>query len=243
MKDLFTYLLLMSFTAFFAVRCMYGFENLVITEGDPQELTDSCVLQDINTPNFRGIFALNTIPLQNKVTLKWGIYSVDWVSDSTIQMPIAEAINEIMGNYVSYDSMIVLDKTKIDGGKIVIDFAIFFRNPSGSGWNSWPLNHPFVNFIHEGVGSYQVGKTNERSMLLGSLANDSHDEVISIIEALPGWAKFNMRYTNLDSIQCDAIWSALLANCKTNATVDIRQLPISQERIDQFMYQNITLIK
>lgn len=243
MRDFLTYIILMGLWAACCVKCTHGWmpDQVDPNEGDPQELViDSCAHQIITTPNFVSVSYLDRIPLTD-VTLTWGAYTTDWVKDGEFTQTIEKAVREVTINYMTYDSMIVLDETAIDGNTLIIDFAIYFRKASTGAWSNWNLNHPFIHFKYEGIGSATLIKGGQRSINLGSLVTDSQDWTIDLIETLPSWAWFNMRYAQLDSTQADRIWQALLANCKTDARVDTTGFPISQERIDQFLYQGIIM--
>lgn len=229
-------LLFVSMFLWICAACVFGAQEAI----EPEPLViDSCELQVITEPNFVKLESLYRIDLPEKVTITWGKYSAVWIDNFQEQGDEIAIMREIISNFITFDSMVVIDKTSTDNGVMVLDFTMFFRHPAGNWVQPGGYGIHFDWYGHR----YYPWKKNEKSILLGTMSNDAHEEVIQIIETFPSWLKFSLRHTSLDSIELDQVYVALLANCKCCASLDIRELPIAQARIDQFIYQEIILIQ
>lgn len=219
--------------------CVHGlYSDYIIPEGTQEELVDSCDLNDIDSPNFRAVYYIgrfDTVPSYANVT--FGIYTEAWVKNYEIVRPLREVIKEIVSNYITFDSMIVIDHSGIVNGELVMDFWFAFRSPGGS-WNQYkPLQFELPGY----VSSYGFAVSNYQSMLLGTLPNYSASDVVNVITALPSWQRFRMKYTNLNQEDKALIYDALLADCKCCARIDTSSLNVPQEYIDKFLNAQMTL--
>jgi len=230
--------LLLSVIAFCVIRsctsCTYGTLPEIITE----ELTDSCDLQDIETPHFRAIWSIGRIDtVPEYAFVQWGEYSSDWIVDYAEVKPLSEAIREVVSSHITFDSMVMLDHSGVINNMAVIDFWIAFRNDGGN-WNQPNTLHIRLPGY---VSSWGIPISQDENMMIGTLANYGAQDVAAIIHALPSWQRFRMKHTNLSQADKTIIYDALLSNCKCCARLDTQSLSIPQDYIDQFVYQNITM--
>lgn len=214
-------------------------EIIEVQEGDPQEV-DSCQLTSINNPNFRAVWSIGRIDtIPEYATVEWNGYTSDWIKDYQEVRPLRDAVREVVMNYITFDSMIVIDHAGIVGNQLVIDFWYAFRSPGGN-WNQG--NKPLHIKLPGYVSSWGIAiNGTDKQMMIGTLANYSAQEVADAIDALPSWQRFRMKFTSLSQDDKSIIYDALLSDCKCCVRLDTQSLNVPIEYVEQFNYQAITM--
>lgn len=226
--------------------CVHGYlpvTEVVIPEGDPIDtaqvaVPDSCTPTPIVTPSFRKAYFQDFGMIDDSIIITAGLNGQrhTWINDFQIVESHTDIIRDIVDEYINFDTMLILDKTTIETGVISIQFALLFIRPEGS-WTTIPD-------IYFEFGSRRglLWEKNPRSVYLADLPTGMDSALISTMKQIPQYAKFGCRGYVTDSIGYDNLLGVLLDSCKCCATIDWRDLPISQDRIDQCDYQNIILI-
>lgn len=236
----------------------------------PEQIEPPCELIEIDDPSFRGYGSWYRTNVPDQVDVVWEPYRECYIENSKLCDNLPNIIKPIVSNYITHDSLIIIDHSGIIDGKMILDFNMYFCNPAGS-WNpngsishylylEWKadesivseyINHRSEIIILEpnifyyrasGVIRYIPMLQNQQSIILGSNANSAL-ETTSLLEVLPGWQYLSLRHSPLDSVDLESVYDVILADCKCCVRLDIRGLPISQDYVDQFVYQEIELIQ
>lgn len=226
---IFVYIALWTFACL--TSCVFGWLADPI---EPVEPLEDCELQVITEPTFIKLRANTVTDLPEWAIIIWGTDTIQWIENFEIVADHIQILQTLAEANMSFDTMLVLDKTEAEGAVLKIDFILFFVEP--------PFGLEDV-YIEWPAHSLWLWEKNPRSMYIGaSLANDNDSALISTINQLPSWSVYGMHGTNLDSTRCDKVLGALLNNCKSGSTINWKGLPISQERIDQCEYQQVNLL-
>jgi len=202
---------------------------------------DSCDLLDIPAPNFRGYYSAFRDGLADKVEVVWEPYRTTWIEGGVEQGNLFQMIADMVDIYIPNMGHIGIDKTGVEGDMMILDFNIYFLWPVGS----WNPNGSIAHYLYlkwPGV-KFVPALYPEKNLTLGSNSNDDQEITIQIINSLQSWKKFSLWGTTLDSIELEGVYDMLLFNCKCCATFHAKNLPMSQTYVDQFLYQDITLIQ
>lgn len=211
----------------------------------PEQLfaIDSCDLNFINSPIFRGYGSWYREAVPDRVEVVFGQVRETWIEDAAEVVALIPLIRDVLlSNQLTFSDLIVLDGAGIEQGIMVLDFNMYFINPSGQ--FEFTSGRPAANRkLHlewnngtQGVKYYPMLQS-EGSLLIGT--NGTSSVVTQVIEMLPSWQKFSV----YGSAMTDAIWNALLADCKAGVFIDARNQTIDQEFLDQAEYQQITVLQ
>lgn len=212
----------------------------------PQELQviDSCDVQDIDEPPQWCLRVTEvTRDISNIAIIKWRGTSKTWIMgfqvlDST---HIAHLI-EIVDEHINFTDANWIDKSSVSASVIHLDFTLCFTNPLGS-LIMGNEDHIYIEFdLPQTARELENDRIKVIKDNIGSIypPNESTNEEITQL-VKEGWQIVGLYESELDSLNLIPVWDHLLMGCKCCAKIDIRGLDISQEYIDQFIYQQITV--
>lgn len=242
MKYLFFILAILCFS------CVHGWFAEPIGPGEPEELViDSCIVTPIDTPLIRCITSVYQTDAPLFARIGWRGDYIDWIVGSVELDDPMNILAEVVNNETPYTGVSFIDKSSIVSGVMTLDFIMCFTKP--------------VGIFHEGTGDdivFEWGDTPQtiikRLAVRKDIANyiyppdaSTQGELIGFIENHPEYKKLGLFGIQLDSIDLEPVLDASLVSendtCKGSAIIDLRGHNVSQFYLDQFNYQNFTVIQ
>lgn len=240
-----TLILIVIFAMIWTFSCVHGWYPPIEPPPVIEELViDSCELQDIGSPPQQCITVADvTRDIAFMGTISWRGSSQTWIDNfAVVDSSHIKILIDIVGENMGYDSVRWIDKSIINGSMIHLDFTICFIDPIGV-FDLGSSDGIYFDFPLSGVRPLNdrilVRKDNVGSIYPPD--ESTSDEMIQLIQ--PAWQIVGLFGVDLDSTELIPIWDHLLFGCKCCAKIDIRGLDISQDYLDQFIYQQHTVMQ